>query len=153
MIQSEDDVRAYVRAASGGKARWVEPALGSTPGLPDCWVVLGKAVESEKDHCVHLELKAGTYRNGLVRFKIRTEQVRQIIAMRDENVPVGLLVGIKGTTTVLFCLPTPEALTGAMSIHHEKAVERVWHADIKHGSVEGGFSTGVFFIFSGGTVL
>ena len=52
MIVNEDDVRAWVRQASGGKARWVEPALGSTPGLPDCWVPFDSAQ-------VHLELKAG----------------------------------------------------------------------------------------------
>lgn len=87
MINSEDDVRAWVREASGGKARWVEPALGSTPGLPDCWVPM---------HCgsqVHLELKAGRLTGGMLRYKLRPEQKREIAKMADDSVPVGLRIG------------------------------------------------------------
>lgn len=138
MILSEDDVRAYVREESGGKARWVEPALGSTPGLPDCWV----PYEGQQ---VHFELKCGTLINGILRYAVRPEQRREIIAMKDDGIKVGLVIGVKGSKTVIFAKPTPEFLLGVVSLRVPSLFQQwlEFELDSKHG-----FWSGVNFIFS-----
>jgi len=105
VISSEDDVRAFVRQASEGKARWVEPGLGSTNGLPDCWVPFeGKQV--------HLELKVGRIQGGKLCFRMRPEQRREIRAMLEDGVPVGLAVGLLGTKSIIFLPPKMDVLNG-----------------------------------------
>lgn len=141
MINSEDDVRIWVRQASAGKARWVEPALGSTPGLPDCWVV----ADPETGCQVHLELKAGSVKGDNLRYKMRPEQVKQINAMRDDGVKVGLLVGLKGTNTLIFARISPKILSGEFSLHDPKC-EELWSV-VDRRSI-GQFWLGVNFIFS-----
>lgn len=110
MINSEDDVRAWVREASGSKARWVEPALGSTPGLPDCWVPWRKLAG------VWLELKCGVLIGEELRFSVRPEQRKQIRALDHEGYPVGLLVGIQGTGALVFAVQTADHLTGKIDM-------------------------------------
>lgn len=136
-IASEDDVRAWVRSASGGKARWVEPGLGSTPGLPDCWVPWG-------DSLVWIELKCGRMKEGKVAYDLRPEQVKQIKAMVDDGVKVGLLVGVKGQRTLLFCRPTPMMLCGRWSTYGDSLASE-WFAI--QPDTSDGFSLGVNFIF------
>lgn len=139
MINSEDDVRAWVRGASGGRARWVEPALGSTPGLPDCWVPM------ECGRQVHLELKAGVITGEHLRFSIRPEQRREIRQMLSDRVGVGLAIGIKGSATVVFAKATDKILSGSInlsSVHFSKNCLPVTMHSV------GGFWSGVNFIFS-----
>lgn len=138
MINSEDDVRAWVRSASGGKARWIEPGLGSTPGLPDCWVPVG-------DSQVWIELKCGKIKNGNVSYNLRPEQMKQIRAMVDDGVKVGLLVGLKGQRTLLFCQPTPMILGGQWSTYNDYMLSQ-WFG-IETGS-EAMLLEGVNFIFN-----
>lgn len=148
MINSEDDVRAWVREASGGKARWVEPALGSTPGLPDCWVPLEVSHDDFwETACVQMELKCGRMSDGRVKYSLRPEQVREIRAMVDDGLKVGLLIGVKGTTTLIFCRPTPAMLFGGWAFYDEH-VEGDW-LQVEAGSANG-FNYGVNFIFHGG---
>lgn len=138
LITCEDDVRAWVREASGGKARWVEPALGSTPGLPDCWVPWGDSV-------VWIELKCGRMKEGLVKYSVRPEQAKQIREMANDGVKVGLLVGIKGARMLLFCRPAPVMLRGEWSICNDYNTSD-WFA-IETGS-RSMFWEGVNFIVS-----
>lgn len=153
MINSEDDVRAWVRLASGGKARWIEPALGSTPGLPDCWVPFQKEVLREGEFAVggtivqvHLELKIGRITRNILTYNVRPEQRKQIIAMQDDGVRVGFLVGIKGTKSLLFILPGPEARHGQFSLLAPSLANNRFHTtDEKLCD----FWDGVNFIFSG----
>lgn len=110
MIRDERDVRDWVRSSSGGMARWVEPALGSTPGLPDCWVVVGRG------RLVQLELKVGDVKGDRIRFTVRPEQRREIKRMVHDRVPVGIVLGIRNTESLMFLLPTREALAGNISV-------------------------------------
>lgn len=137
MIESEDDVRSYVREASGGKARWVEPALGSTPGLPDCWVPY-------EDRQVHLELKCGSLDTGLLRFTVRPEQRREIRKMIEDKVNVGFLVGLKDTDLVFFIRPSDGALAGLVDISRQK--DKKMAMESKMGD-RADFWSGVYFIF------
>jgi hypothetical protein len=111
MFQTEGDVRFWVREASNGHARWVEHARGGTVGLPDCWVPCRGTLTS-----VHLELKLGEIKGSELCFTIRPEQRREIFAMVRDNVPVGLLVGIKGSETAMFIPPVKGVLFGRMEI-------------------------------------
>lgn len=144
MITSEDDVRAWVREVSGGKARWVEPALGSTAGLPDCWVPWAQ-VHSKWRLNVHIELKLGRIRDGLVRYKMRPEQIKQILSMVDEGVPVGLCIGIKNTRQVIFAKPKPVLLSGNWSMKDESLAED-WV--LRFQDDERAWNEGVYFVFS-----
>lgn len=134
IINQEDDVRAWVREASEGKARWIEPALGSTAGLPDCWVPVD-------GRCVHLELKCGWIKKGELRFTVRPEQKRELLRMVEDGVPVGLLVGVKGTNSVVFLTVTEDVVNGAVSLAGEG--DRLWK---ETESMAGGFWAGVNFI-------
>lgn len=135
MIESEDDVRAYVRQASAGRARWVEPALGSTPGLPDCWVPMRCGRQ------VHLELKAGVIKGGVLQFTVRPEQRREIRALLRDSIPVGLLIGIEGTGSVVFAKITTTTLSGLRNLDNEFCF-------LTETKKVGGFWSGVNFIFS-----
>jgi hypothetical protein len=103
MIRNENDIRALVRADAKGKDRWVEPAIGSTYGLPDCWV-------AHKGHCVHVELKVGALvHKGVnmpsVKFELRAGQRSEIKAMMRDGLKVGVLVGLINTDVAWFIRP------------------------------------------------
>jgi len=140
IISSESDVRALVRNAAGAKARWVEPGLGSTPGLPDCWVQMKAGGWAAT---VHLELKAGELEGDEVRFHVRPEQKKQIKSIVDDGGFAGLLVGIKGTCACIFLPPTPLTLSGKAKIGGEES----FMVDVREPLA---FDRGVFFIFSWG---
>lgn len=139
MINSEDDVRAWVREASGGKARWVEPALGSTPGLPDCWVPCGS-------HQVHFELKAAVLWDAkgksFLRYEVRPEQRREIRSGLMDRVRIGLIIGVKGTSSVLFALPSDHALAGKIGLSDKVDQRRFMAMDCRSGQ----FWSGVDFV-------
>jgi len=138
LITSEDDVRAWVRLASGNKARWVEPSLGSTPGLPDCWV-------PHSEEQVHFELKCGTLgSDGVLKYNVRPEQRREIRAMVDDRVKVGLIIGIRDSPIVIFAMPSIPFLAGKVKL---KSCEgRSYSAD-GHIDNLSCFQAGVNFIF------
>lgn len=139
LITCEDDVRAWVRSASGGKARWVEPALGSTPGLPDCWVPWG-------EYQVHLELKAATLVSvkgkSILRYEVRPEQRREIRVGLMDRVRIGLLIGVKGTNACVFALPSDHALAGQIVLSNKLDQRRTRVMDNRSGQ----FWDGVEFV-------
>lgn len=139
MITSEDDVRAWVRKVSGGKARWVEPALGSTPGLPDCWVVWPKGRRTRVD----LELKAAEVVKGQIRYHVRPEQKRQLKSMAEDGLAVGFLVGIVDSNAFVFLPIDRDSLAGRVSLT-DGVVPRLWAFE---ESPEEQFWAGVNFIF------
>lgn len=129
-----------MRSASAGKARWVEPSMGSTVGLPDCWVPMeGGQLQ------VHLELKAAVITTGFLRFHVRPEQRREIRSMIADKVPVGLVIGVKGTCgSFLFARPTDQILAGSIKIGGARWDKTVFGVEC---SKVGGFWAGVNFIF------
>jgi hypothetical protein len=112
MIADEDDVRAIFRKASGGAARWVEPARGSTAGLPDCWAPW-------QGSCVHVELKAGVVDKGVLKYEVRTAQKIELRRMIADQIPCGLAIGVIGSETVICALPTEIALAGKLPLVDE----------------------------------
>jgi hypothetical protein len=139
IINDEGDVRAWVREASEGKARWVEPALGSTAGLPDCWV-------PEQGYCVWLELKVGEVKGGThLCYEVRPEQRRELKAMAKGKVPCGLLIGIKGSALLIWALPTAAAMAGKLEVSGVNGARKFQVANT--GEVRK-FGSGVNFIFS-----
>ena len=109
MIQNENDLRALVREECGDKARWVEPGLGSSYGLPDCWV-------AHKGHCVHLELKLGRIIQvgelSTLAFDLRPGQRQEIKAMMRDKIKVGVLVGLVHSNLIWFLRPVKEVIEG-----------------------------------------
>lgn len=142
IIESEADVRKWVRECSGGKARWIEPNLGSSFGLPDCWVPW--PLETGGDE-VHLELKCAKLEGSILTYGVRPEQRSEIRSMVDDRVRVGLLIGVKGTPIVIFALPSTPWLRGKVDLR--KAEGKSYMVD---GAIttESCFQAGVNFIFS-----
>lgn len=141
MIVDEGDVRNWVRQASAGKARWVEPSMGSTIGLPDCWVPMDNGLLTMQ---VHLELKAGEIKGNKLCYTVRPEQRRELRAMLRDGVPVGFVIGVTGTVgSFVFAWPTTQAQTGRLAMDSGQG-----HIIVEHSHVCG-FWRGVNFIFSG----
>ena len=142
VFKSENDLRSWVRLAANGKSRWVEPAFGSTLGLPDVWVPTG-----EYGQVVNLELKIGKMEGALLRYKVRAEQKREMKAMRHDLCAVGLLVAISNTPDMVFMNIDDYSLSGAVCI--EKMVDDGDGFLISsHRSIA--LTLGVNFIFSRG---
>lgn len=99
LFNDETDIRSWVRHMSDRRARWVEHGRGGTAGLPDCWVPHLCSAQ------VHLELKLARANDGVLRYTVRADQRREIKLMIEDRVPVGLLLGIKGTDIALFVSP------------------------------------------------
>ena len=118
-VNGEFSVREWVAEASGGKARWVEPAIGSTPGLPDCWVPIG-------GRCMHLELKAGRISDGVLRYKVRAPQVKEMRSMVEDRVPVGLLIGVIDTGILIVSQVNDSSLAGSFEISSFGSKDWLW---------------------------
>lgn len=93
MIRQERDLRRLMRESELGKRiRWVEPAMGSTLGLPDCFLQWGAP---GMPTVLWLELKLGRVapqRPDVMLFHIRPDQKATISQMRYEGMKVGLIV-------------------------------------------------------------
>jgi hypothetical protein len=137
MIKVEADVRSWVRSASGGRARWVEAAIGGTPGLPDCWVPQPGTM-----HAVHLELKLAELRGDQLVYKVRADQRKEMYRMMEDHVPFGLLLGIKGTDTLAFVPPGRGALFGQIGF---TGMQDQRYAVMS--APKGDFASGVTFLF------
>jgi len=90
---TENQLRALVRAYQNQGAMqvlWFEAAPGSTPGVPDCFIVnAGRGG-------VWLELKVGTMNDdGTLSYKLRARQQAVHDVMRKYSVCVMILVGDK----------------------------------------------------------
>lgn len=127
MILSESDVRAHVRDVANGTARWIEPSLGSTIGLPDCWV-------PKQGVCVHIELKCGVLKNSELRYEVRPEQKKQLQLMKQDKVPCGLLIGVEGTEILIAARIDRESLSGRLKL--EKNGEEKWMSVMPHNTLD-----------------
>jgi hypothetical protein len=134
MISSEDDVRAHVTHPANGKARWIEPGLGSSFGMPDCWVPLQR-------HCVHIELKCGVIINAVLRYTVRPEQKKQLQILKLDDIPCGLLIGIKHSDLLIAARVDAETLSGALKLEKDSGK---WISVVPH-SVKGWRETVNFF--------
>lgn len=113
---TELDLRKWVTRQvreGGGQLYWVEPSGGSSMGLPDCYVVLGRG------QAVWLELKLGTRIRGKkgsvgeqVRFTIRPKQRHCIKALRAASIPVFVLVAVAETSDVVLIRQLEWVLSG-----------------------------------------
>ena len=113
LITSENDVREMVRKGSGGLARWVEPAMGSTNGLPDCWLPVEREGVTET---VHLELKCGKLGGRELTFHVRPEQKRELRAMARDGVKAGFLVGVEASNMAIFLPVDDDSLAGKVAV-------------------------------------
>ena len=138
-FQSENDLRSWVRWASFGKARWVEPSIGSTTGLPDFWVPFGGFGLS-----THIELKFGEIHKGsMLKYNIRTSQIREINKMLADGISVGLMVGIKDSKEIIILPPTEEALSGYVDMSDLHGNKK----RLVDGSLRKSFWFGISFVF------
>lgn len=96
-FKSEKDLREWVRLALGDEVSWVEPAFGSTPGLPDLMLHLrGGGV-------IFVELKLASFINAkqdLVEYSLTPEQRHQIPLIMAKGSVVCILVAVKNTADI-----------------------------------------------------
>jgi hypothetical protein len=111
VYKKENDLRGELRSdlLIGDRLRWIEPAFGSTVGLPDCFLPFG---EIGSGKVLWLELKVGVRErkqskvladgrmvDGL-RYTVRPAQRKTAGRMVAEGLKVGLLVAELGTKRV-----------------------------------------------------
>jgi len=92
VINSENDMRKLVRDAIGS-VYWIEPASGSTPGLPDAFVV-------GSFRCVFLELKLLKNVGGRWLTSFTKEQRKTLPQLVRDGADIMLVLGFKGTDDV-----------------------------------------------------
>lgn len=121
--------------------------MGSTVGLPDCWVPISyDVVGLTRETQVHLELKVGKIKGNHLHYHVRPEQRREIRAMLRDGVSVGLVIGIEGTDVAVFALPNKRAMDGKLLLCGSEAEKNTKNISTKANDQ---FYDGVFFIFSG----
>lgn len=89
MFQSEDDVREWLRAASGSEVWWFENKRGGTFGFPDAMVVHGFAP-------MFLELKI--IEGGHI--KAHPSQLNVVRELRSAGLHAAFLGGVKGGSSL-----------------------------------------------------
>lgn len=145
MIENENDIRDFVRADAGGKERWVEPSIGSSYGLPDCWV-------AHNGHCIHLELKVGKIVGALTNtpalsFELRPGQKKEIRKMVADGLKVGLLVGLIQTEAMWFIRPCPEMYEGKIPMDVMLKQSQEYSAGSSSSEEGNSFQSGLNFIY------
>ena len=139
MFRLESDLRKWMRDGFGDKARWVEPARGSTIGLPDCWMpVLGSRIP------VWVELKLAELKAGRLIFTIRPEQRKQLTSMLRDNAVVGLIAGEKQGSMVWAMAINDQTLSGDVDIN--EGLKDGWLTELSKTPIVGS-GQGVYFIF------
>lgn len=106
-IDLEADVRKFVRDTTDDKAWWIEPARGSTFGLPDCILPHGPT-----GAVIWFELKVAELKAGGLYFEVRPKQRDQIRKMLGRKQRVVFIIGIKRTTDIMAFLPTADTCFG-----------------------------------------
>ena len=140
MFRLESDLRKWMRDGMGDKARWVEPARGSTIGLPDCWITVdGSRVP------VWVELKVAEVKGNQLLFTVRPEQRKQLTSMMRDKAVVGLIAGIKHANMVLAMIINDQTLSGVVDI--SEGLKAGWLMELSNNNIVGP-SQGVYFIFS-----
>jgi hypothetical protein len=112
MITNEDDVRKHVRDVANGRVRWIEPGMGGTFGMPDCWV-------PKEGRCVHIELKCGFIKDGNLRYTVRPEQKKQLQLLKMDKIPCGLLIGVESTDLIIAAKIDAETLSGKLKMEKD----------------------------------
>jgi hypothetical protein len=105
-INTEQDVRRWLKRVAGDRVFWVEPASGSNPGLPDAYLATWQPV--------WLELKVGhyAYDQERLRYEIRATQKQTMRRLINAGTPVGLLVGIKGKSQLALVQVSDRTIDG-----------------------------------------
>lgn len=125
LLKSEKDVRDWVKKCTNRKARWVEPSVGSTVGLPDCWIPMGVGRPQ-----VHVELKHGKVtETGRVKFTVRPSQKTEIKKMIADGVPVLFFVSINLTKIILMMTVNDDVLSGVVEQDPDNGYRMVWGYD------------------------
>lgn len=118
-INEEKDLRRWIRDNYGpDDAKWIEPSMGSTSGLPDVFF------PDDTGWTVWAELKVGTTKDGELRFTVRPEQKQELRSMVKKNMSCGIIVADLLTKVLWGFLPDEEALAGKVGL--EGAVEGGW---------------------------
>lgn len=141
MFRSENDVRKWMRDGLGDKVRWVEPARGSTLGLPDCWV----PIDGTRTQ-VWVELKLAELCGDRLLFTVRPEQRKQISSMVQDRMIVGVIAGEKGGNRVWAMNINDSVLAGDVDVR--SGVAGKWLKELSPSSVVGP-TQGVYSIFFG----
>ncbi len=118
LIREERDLRRLLRTGAFGKRiRWIEPSIGSTIGLPDCFLQWGQPGQPT---VLWVELKIGNLapRNpGVMLFSIRAEQKACITQMRYEGMKVGMIVAEQHSRKI-FGVRGDAAVHGSFELRH-----------------------------------
>jgi hypothetical protein len=103
--KSEKDIRKAIRDQKSFADRtfWIEPNLGSTDGLPDCFVLMGW------EKLAWLELKLGAIDKGHLLFKVRSAQRDVMLSLSGKGQRCYILAGEENGTR-LWLLPCERAV-------------------------------------------
>lgn len=132
-----------MRDGLGEKARWVEPARGSTLGLPDCWVPIDNTRIQ-----TWVELKLATLKGDTLSYTLRPEQKKQISSMVADRLVVGIIAGLKGGDRVWAMLINEATLSGEFDL--KIGEQERWAVELSKSAMIGA-NQGVYSIFFGVT--
>jgi hypothetical protein len=93
MFKNESDLRSWLRKVWGDGLNWVEPAYGSTLGMPDTQIPVGKSFIP-----VELKIIDGQYGHWAV--DVRPSQIRWHEKNHLAGKKSAFLLGAKGTNAV-----------------------------------------------------
>jgi hypothetical protein len=112
-MNSENDIRRWVRDQKGINPRWVEPAQGSTIGTPDLWFMV-----SVDGHpiTVWVELKLAVTTDGLLKFEVRPQQRKVLRGILNEGGTAFILAGQKKGAKMWLMNPNEAALSGRVQL-------------------------------------
>ena len=109
MFKVEQDLRVWLQERIGPRGRWVEPAMGSTTGLPDVWTTIDDSGE-----VYFIELKLGDWKPEHVKVEFRPAQRNQFCRMLRESLNVYCLAGERKGDRVLLAKLTENQLNGEL---------------------------------------
>lgn len=113
VIKSEKDVRKFVRENFGKRAKFIEPSMGSTKGIPDCYLLLGGLL--------WIELKSGPLTgDGHVVSDVRPAQAEQIGDLLNDGQKVAMLIGVEGHDKLILTQGRDQMLSGRVRIPKTK---------------------------------
>lgn len=126
-MKNESDVRKAMRSYlkdRGYNPRWIEPALGSTQGLPDMFFPV-----NIKGEILFIELKySKEITDNEIRYEVQPEQKREIPRMVADGMRVLMLIGMPHA--VIVQRPTDEALSGRLRLQNSVSQQKlVWPAE------------------------
>ena len=113
---NEADVRTWMKRIGGKHLFWVEPARGSTFGLPDAYCAINGLGH------LWFELKYGTlHLNDCLTFELRPEQRATMRRLLDAGGRVALAVGYFGAVSPIILRANERVLSG--KVHLPQAIE------------------------------